>query len=214
MELTLYPQSCMVLSAGGKRLLVDYGSFAAATYSLDAIGPIDAAIYTHRHGDHLVVEAAQQLLAAGVPVHGNADVQAAIGQDISVIAPGDSFEAARIPITAVDVPHCHMVDGSEAGVEHTGFVIQEKLLLPGDSVKVPDGVRVSHIATPIFGPDISFRDAYEQVQKSGARVAIPVHYEVAGLNPESFRVLGSLGGELPFEYLPLEYGAPHHLWER
>lgn len=203
MELTKYPQSCIVVSKAGKRLLVDYGKVASPHYSLQTIGPVDAALYTHSHVDHLDVEAAEELLASGVPVYGNAGVQQAIRKDINQIKDGDGFEVAGFTIKVVDMPHCLWIDGKEMDVVNSALLIDDSLLLPGDSTMPPAGLAARVVAAPIWGPDITLRDAHSLALAVKADVVIPVHYDVASLNPT---VADKLGGFSEFEYRVVDNG--------
>ncbi len=182
MKVTKYPQSCLVIEGDG-RLLIDPGNYAVDAYSLDDFGPIDGVLYTHRHADHYDERLLDPLRERGAAVFGNADVASLIGEGCTAVSDGERFEAAGFSITAHDLPHCVMVDGS-AGPPNTGFLIDDAFFHPGDGVDIR--VRAKHLAVPIAGPSISFRDAYLCVERTGAERVLPIHYDSFIANPERF----------------------------
>jgi L-ascorbate metabolism protein UlaG (beta-lactamase superfamily) len=185
MRITKYPQSCLVVEAdNGARLLVDAGFHVTRGRSLDELGSIDAALYTHEHPDHYDEAWVGPLLERGVPVFANAEVCALIGEGATTVTAGTSFEAAEVPVAAYDLPHMPMVDG-RPGPPNLGFLIDGRLLHPGDA-KDLGGLRSEVLATPIAGPSLSARDAYLMVEGAGARVSIPVHYDHFLADPAIF----------------------------
>ena len=182
MHLQKYPQSCVVVEKDGRRLLLDYGTVASARVDIGGLGAIDAALFTHRHPDHLDTAAAGELARRGVPLYGNADVVAALDGAAAVLTAGEEAEIAGVGVLPVDIPHMPLVDGSE-GPPNTGFVLDGRVLHPGDGITA-QGVRVPHLLVPIAGPSASARDAYRFIEAVGARVAVPIHYDVWLEDPE------------------------------
>lgn len=184
MRVTKYPQSCMVLEKDG-RIAIDIGKLATDAYSLDDLGELQAVFYTHRHPDHFDPDKVEELLERGVALYGNADVCQVIGEDNAIpILDGQTVEVCGFTLTARDLPHVPMVDGS-AGPPNTGLLIDDFLFHPGDGIRLP-GLTANTLAVPIAGPSISFRDAYRFVESVGAKTAIPMHYDVFIAKPEMF----------------------------
>jgi L-ascorbate metabolism protein UlaG (beta-lactamase superfamily) len=80
-------------------------------------------------------------------------------------------------------------------------------LVPGDStVEIKD--TVTAVLVPIFGPDISIHDAYQMATRLKVQQAIPVHYDVAKMDPAIFQTLSTLPGHppLPFQIRTLKNG--------
>lgn len=184
MQLTKYPQSCLMIEAGGSRLLVDPGSFAADRYLAEAFGPVDAVLWTHRHADHFDPRLVEPLAERGAQLVANADVASLLsGHDVTQVGHGDAIEVAGVPVTAHDLPHVEMVDGSP-GPPNTGFVFDGRLLHPGDAIEA--GFAIDSLALPIAGPSISFRRAYQLVESTGARTVVPIHYDSFVADPALF----------------------------
>jgi L-ascorbate metabolism protein UlaG (beta-lactamase superfamily) len=186
MRVTKYPQSCLKIEHDGQTLLIDVGTLATAEYAISDFGEFDAVLYTHSHPDHFDVAVLPQLAATGAILYGNANVAELAGDTaVEIIEAGEELVVAGCKIKVFAFPHCLMVDGSEAGIPNNGFLINDHLLLPGDSTEV-GSLKAPAVALPIFGPDISMHDAYTLAASLEAQVAIPVHYDVAGMKPGLF----------------------------
>lgn len=185
MQVTKFPQSCLVIEVEGSRLLIDAGTLVTAAYSADDLGDIDAVLFTHRHPDHLDTYLAATLHRRGIGVFGNADVCELLGSDwVTEVRDGEPFTAAGIDVHPHDLPHVPLVDGSP-GPPNTGFLIDGRLFHPGDGVEIT-GLGARALAAPISGPSISFRDAYKLVESIGAEIVIPIHYEMFTADPHHF----------------------------
>jgi L-ascorbate metabolism protein UlaG (beta-lactamase superfamily) len=186
MRLTKYPQSCVLIEHDdGGRLLIDPGNVAMDAHTFDDFGAVDAVLFTHVHPDHFDPRAVAAILDRGLPIHANADVCGRIEGPATTVGAGHRFTAAGVDVVAHDMPHVVMVDGS-AGPPNTGFVLDGRLLHPGDSLRV-DGLAVDAIAVPIVGPSVSFRDSYVAVEQTGASTAVPIHYDTFLADPQQFR---------------------------
>jgi L-ascorbate metabolism protein UlaG (beta-lactamase superfamily) len=180
MNVTKYPQSCLVLEKEGKRILIDPGSFMAAKYSASDLPEFEAIMLTHRHPDHANADFIIGLqVQKRVPVYANQDTKELLGDQVTaIIEPGDTVEIAGFSVKAYDMPHCALPDGS-AGPPNNGYVFDENFLHAGDGISV-EGVRVENAAIAIAGPDISLRDAADLIKSVGATKVIPIHYSIFG----------------------------------
>jgi len=199
LKLTKYPQSCLKIEDAGHALLVDVGTLATAEYAVSDFGEFDAVLFTHTHADHFDVDKLRDLTAAGAQLYGNANVaqlagSAAGAAKVEVVGENEELVVAGFKIKAIAMEHCLMVDGSPAGIPNTGFLINDRLLIPGDSTE-DVGVTAEVVAIPIFGPDISLKDAFAFAKATKAKTLIPVHYDVAGMNPAVFERFGARGLE-------------------
>ena len=189
MQITKYPQSCLKIEREGRAIIFDIGSFATAKYSIADFGKLDAVIYTHRHPDHLDLSVIDELHENGVSIYGNADVAEAIDKDfVEIVEEDEELVVAGFKIQSRHMEHCLLVDGTRT-VQNTGFVIEDKLLVPGDCVD-PGKLKVEVGALPIFGPDISFHDAYKMALELESKIVIPIHYDIAHMDPHTFTLLG------------------------
>ena len=52
MNITKYPQSCIVIENGSERLIIDPGSLVNPKFTTESLLPVDAILITHEHQDH------------------------------------------------------------------------------------------------------------------------------------------------------------------
>lgn len=179
MNITKYPQSCLIVEKDGARILIDPGSFLAGKFTAEQLPDIDAIILTHRHPDHANPELITALLAKkSVPVYANDDTKDFLGGSVVThpINPGDTATVAGFAVQTYDMPHCPMPDGS-AGPPNNGYVFDGTFLHAGDGVAV-EGLQVENAAIAIAGPDVSLRDAADLIKAVGAKKVIPIHYSI------------------------------------
>jgi L-ascorbate metabolism protein UlaG (beta-lactamase superfamily) len=176
MQITRWPQSCLVIEESGSRLCIDPGTLVTARFGLEDLGHLDAVLYTHRHPDHLDPDLVERLLEQDVALYGNHDVVELLGDHaVTPVRDGEKTEVAGVEILPRDLPHVPLVDGSP-GPPNTGFLVADVLFHPGDGLSI-EGLRVPNLAAPISGPSISFRDAYAMVEALGADTVIPIHHD-------------------------------------
>ena len=178
MNVTKYPQSCVIVEKEANQLLFDPGFFARQKYLADTFHDISAIILTHRHGAHVDEGFIKEILNLNqVPVIANEDVKEILGDVVTkVVNDGDVFEIAGFKIEALFLPHVKMVD-DQVPPPNIGFIIDDKLLVPGDSIEIAPR-NIPYVLLPIAGPDLSLRDARVFCEKSSAQIAIPVHYSI------------------------------------
>lgn len=162
------------------------------THTLDELGGVGAVLYTHQHSDHYDASIAQALLAQGAQLYANAATAELIGEQAQIVDDGQEFQVGPFTITARELPHCLLPDGS-AGPQNTGYVIDGVLFHPGDGKEI-EGLHVDNLALPITGPDISILDAINFAKQVKAKVAIPIHYTAIPASPEVFSEYAGRGG--------------------
>lgn len=183
MRITKYPQSCLVVEREG-RIVIDPGNITLDAFGVEDLGHLDAVLYTHRHPDHYDERHVADFIERGAAIYGNADVAGLIGDGTNQVEDGETIEVAGFTITPRDLAHVELVDGSP-GPPNTGYLIDDRLFHPGDGIELP-GLRAQHLALPIVGPSISFRDAYVFTEATGAETVIPVHYDMFTADPHLF----------------------------
>jgi L-ascorbate metabolism protein UlaG (beta-lactamase superfamily) len=178
MQLTKYPQSCLILEKDDKRILIDPGSFMANKFSAGDLPEFDAIFLTHRHPDHADPDFIRSVLAQkNIPVYGNQDTKELLGELVSnVITPSDVASVGGFDVTVYDMPHCLLPDGS-VGPPNNGYVFDGDFLHAGDGVSA-EGLTVTNAAIAIAGPDLSLKDAADLIKAIGATKVIPIHYSI------------------------------------
>lgn len=195
MKITRYPQSCLLLEHEGRRLVIDPGMPFMQAHQPDELGPVEAVLITHEHFDHMDNEAVDFLLEKGATVVANASAAKVLGErEVRIVDDGEQFELAGFTLTARELPHCLMPDGSP-GPQNTGYLVNGVLFHPGDGKELSD-LTVDTLALPIQGPDISFHDSVNFAKQVSAKLVIPIHFDLMGANPQVFKHFVE---DMPFE---------------
>jgi|AntRauTorcE11897_2_1112592.scaffolds.fasta_scaffold00085_4 L-ascorbate metabolism protein UlaG (beta-lactamase superfamily) len=182
MNVTKYPQSCLLIEDSGTRIVIDPGTLFTAKYERGDLGELDGVLYTHIHADHLDEALAKMFADESIPLYGNQSVVNMLDQTVNLLDDGDIETIGAIEVEARDLPHC-LTHNGQSGPQNTGFIINGALFHPGDGVSV-GGVDVENLAAPIAGPSISPRTAFDLAQQVGADTIIPIHYDYWLQNPE------------------------------
>ncbi len=204
MKVKKFPQSHLILEKNGKTLIIDPGYLTFEKgFKVSDFQGADLYLITHQHEDHLGSETIKEI-AGDKPVLGNSDVVKKLRDlgisDARELTNLEEVEIEGFKIKAVDLPHFQ-----KEGVEmppNTGFLIDGVFFHPGDGDKAPDIIS-ENAAVPIGGASINFDTALEFIEGIGAKVVIPIHYDVYKGDPEEFKKLASNFG---VEVRPLNNG--------
>ena len=145
--------SCVVVEAGGARLLVDPGVFTR-TEALANVGPIDAVLYTHGHTDHIDRDRLRLLLAArpDLPLYADRPTGELIDMwDLGVgwteLQGGGEVEIRDVSLRVWEGPHHPIHPRVDAG-RNLSLLFDGAFLHPGDALFRPPGVEVKLLAVP------------------------------------------------------------------
>ncbi|MGA7688714.1 MAG: MBL fold metallo-hydrolase [Jiangellales bacterium] len=179
MKLTHVGHACVLVEAGGARLLIDPGTFAAGW---EVLTGLDAVLITHAHPDHCDRDRLPGLLEAnaGVPVHAEPDLAAELstsGLSAQPLPSGHVLDVGDVRITAVGGRHAVIHDDIPR-IGNVGIVLQAPdaptLFHPGDSYETaPDGVDV--LAVPLNAPWSAFKETVDFVRAVDPTTAFPIH---------------------------------------
>lgn len=178
MTIKKYLHSCLLVEENGKRLLIDPGTFSFIEGKLTSkdIGPVDLILFTHKHTDHLDLDALKELLAMNkAPIVSHLDVGREIekmGLSYERIEAGEKWEAEGFTIEAFSAPH----DPIPSEIPHNlAYRINARLLHPGDSLSVEKIKKIEILALPTAAPWLRAVDMLEFARKLSPKVAIPIH---------------------------------------
>jgi L-ascorbate metabolism protein UlaG (beta-lactamase superfamily) len=171
MRITKFTHSCVRLEDAGRVLVIDPGVWGEA----GALLGTQAVLVTHEHVDHIDT---LRLAGAGVPVFvpEGADLPELARVrpfDIVRVSPGDEFEAAGFRVRAVGGQHA-VVYGDRASCVNLGYVVEETVYHPGDSLHVPDA-DVETLFVPLQASWLKTAEAIDFVRAVGPRRTVPIH---------------------------------------
>lgn len=186
MQVTKYTHSCVRLEHDGGVLVVDPGVYSEP----EALDGVDAVLITHEHPDHVNVEALTRALdRRPVPVHGPASLAGALGdaaEALTVVVPGESFTAAGVAVRAYGGQHA-VIHPDIPVVQNLGYVFNDVVYHPGDSLVVPDDIQVDTLFAPIHAPWSKFSEVVDFIRAVAPRRAFALHDGL--LNDRGFGVL-------------------------
>jgi L-ascorbate metabolism protein UlaG (beta-lactamase superfamily) len=184
MRITKYTHACIRLERDGRVLVIDPGTWSEPA----ALTGADAVLVTHEHADHIDVE---RLAGLDVPVYAPAEADIP-GLEATRVSSGGEFTAAGFGVRAVGGRHA-FVYGGQPDCANLGYVVDEAVYHPGDSLHVPEDP-VETLLVPAQGSWMKAAEAIDFVKAVSPRRAIAIHD--AQLND---RGLGSINGWLTQE---------------
>lgn len=204
MRITKFGHACVRLEHDGATIVLDPGVFSDRA----ALDGADAVLITHEHADHYLPD---HLAAVDVPVFTIDAVAAKIRSDVpsarvTVVAPGESFEAAGLAVRAVGELHA-VIHPDYPRIHNSGYVVTagtEKVFHPGDALTGP-GEPVDVLLAPVSAPWLKISEAIDFARSVGAPRSLAIHdrvYSEAGLGIVETHMNALLGDGQSFVRLP------------
>ena len=204
-KLTKFAHSCVRLDDGSTTVVIDPGVFSDAA---TALAGADGVLITHEHPDHLDVDA---LLAAAAEqpalrVWAPASVAsslATLGDRVTTVAPDQDLEILGFGVRTVGGQHA-LIHPLIPLVANVGYVVNEVLYHPGDSLVVPPKP-VDTVLVPIHAPWSKVGEVIDFVISTRAKHTHQIHdglLNATGLGMVegmAGRFAGAYGGD--FEHL-------------
>jgi L-ascorbate metabolism protein UlaG (beta-lactamase superfamily) len=185
MRVTKFGHSCVRIEHDGHTLVIDPGGFTQP----EAVDGADAVLITHEHPDHysadnlartdapvLTIEAVAKRIRAEAP---------AVAERLTVVAPGEAFEAAGLAVRAVGELHA-VIHPDLPRFDNSGYLVtcgDQLLFHPGDAL-TPPGVPVDVLCLVVSAPWMRAADAVDFARLVGAPRNLAIHdriYSEAGL---------------------------------
>jgi L-ascorbate metabolism protein UlaG (beta-lactamase superfamily) len=203
-QITKYSHSCVRLDDGERALVVDPGVFSEVDAALDGA---DAVLVTHEHPDHVDAERLraaaerddQLRIWAPRPV---ADVLA-LGDRVAVVTAGQALDAAGFGVRTFGGQHA-IIHPTIPVVPNVGYLIDEAVYHPGDSLIVPP-LAVELLLAPINAPWSKVAEVIDFVVAVRAPRVVGIHDAL--LTDVGRQIVEShverIGGEFGTRYLGL-----------
>ncbi|WP_104092184.1 MBL fold metallo-hydrolase [Arthrobacter sp. GMC3] len=180
MLLTKFTHACVRLEKEGQVLVLDPGVFSETSTALAGAGAI---LITHEHADHIDQDAVLAALAANpaLPVYAPATVAAtlrsaapAVAGQVHDTAAGDTFTTVGFAIRCFGGQHA-LIHPSIPVVANVGYLVDDAVYHPGDSLIVPAGVQVRTLLVPVHAPWSKVAEVVDFVVSVRAPRAFQIH---------------------------------------
>lgn len=181
MRVTKFGHACVRVEHDGGVLTIDPGAFTDA--AADALDGTGAVLITHEHPDHYL---ADHLRRTDAPILTIEAVAARIREEapdvaerVTVVAPGERFTAAGLPVRAVGELHA-VIHPELPRFDNSGYVVTcgaERIYHPGDALTEP-GEPVDVLCAPVSAPWLKASEAVDFARSVGAPRALAIHDRV------------------------------------
>jgi L-ascorbate metabolism protein UlaG (beta-lactamase superfamily) len=179
MKIQKLGQSCLLIEEGNERLIIDPGKYSFAPIAErepEDVGPVDVMLITHEHQDHFWTEAIKRILEMKVPrIASHTSIQELLlKENISaeVVPEGEKRTFGAFRIQTVAAPHEALPRPVPANI---GFLINETLFHPGDSLTFSLQEPCPVLALPVVAPWLTAKWAFETAIKLKPKIVIPIH---------------------------------------
>jgi L-ascorbate metabolism protein UlaG (beta-lactamase superfamily) len=151
-ELTKYTHACVRLDDGDRCLVIDPGMFSEVDEALDGAHGV---LITHEHADHIEIDKVRAALQGDSRLRlwapsSVADLLDGFGEQVTTVAPGQTFDAAGFPVRTYGGQHA-LIHPAIPMVANVGYLVADTVFHPGDSFTVPD-VPVPVLLLPTNAP--------------------------------------------------------------
>jgi len=182
MKITKYPQSCLLIEANNKKILVDPGSLKYNPKFCNAWKQADIILITHKHVDHLNYEVLKNI---NLPIYSTKEVQNFYPElNINIIKENDIIDLDNLKIEVVKAIHGFnpkLKNGLEV-YENVGFIIDDKktrLYITSDTICFNNEYKADAVALPVTGYGLTMT-SYEAslfAIELGAKLVLPIHMD-------------------------------------
>ena len=170
--------SCILVEENGKKLLFDPGTFSFLEKKLkpEDLGLVDVIVLTHLHPDHYFPEALKTIISlkpATIVTHEEiGKLLKEEGLSCETIKAGETKQVAGFTIEAFEAPHGCL----PMPIPHNlAYLINGKILHPGDSFEIKDLKPCEVICLPLAGPWATLTEAVNFAKKMKPKTVIPIH---------------------------------------
>ena len=195
MKIKKYPQSCVMITKGKTKILVDPGKLKYDEKYFNEWKTATAIFVTHKHGDHCNNEVIAKL---DLPIYSTDEVQKAYPElKINIIKQNDNFTIGNFKIEVVKAVHgfTPKMKGSNAEVfENIGFIFNDgntKAYFTSDTICFNNDYKADYIIAPLSGNCVTMDSVgcALYAKMVGAKKLIIVHFDSYELPKDAETIL-------------------------
>jgi len=185
MKTIKYPQSAILIEDyKNKRILIDPRSYCYdENFTANDWGKIDILLITHILSDHCFPEAIK-IIKQNNPyliILSNTEVKEKLKNeadiDCEIIKPGEEKQIDDIRMRGVKSIHGDLPSGKPKP-DVIGFLIDDKIYHPGDTIYLEEKLKVEIVFVPICGTVVmNPKEAAKFAKEINPKLTIPIHYD-------------------------------------
>lgn len=210
MKITKYPQSCLLVEAKGKKILIDPGTLRYKEEYFEVWNNVDIILITHKHPDHCNTEILEKINNA-IKIYSTKEVQDANQTlNINVIKENDIIELEGIKVEVVHAIHGYqpLLKGEKEVNENVGYIIDDgenRLYTTSDTICFKNEYKADILCIPVtgYGLTMSAFEASLYSKEVGATLTIPIHMDNPAFPPD-FKFIEEMFNKYEVEYEILE----------
>ena len=182
MKITKYPQSCLMVETGNKRILIDAGGLKYQDKFLEEWNKSNIILITHKHGDHIKSDALKNI---NIPIYSTQEVQDAYPEiKFNIVKENDTLDFDSIKIEVVKAIHGYnplLKNGGQV-FENVGYIIDDgshRLYTTSDTICFNNDYKADVVALPVtaHGLTMSAFEASLFSKELGANLVLPIHMD-------------------------------------
>lgn len=182
MKLTKYSHSCVRLEKDGSVLVFDPGNFSSAEEIREALDGASFLLITHEHPDHYERETVHEVLNQRPDLEVYAtqtsaeELRAAVSnpERIHVAHGEEEFEVGPYRLRTFGGQHA-LIHPLIPTIQNVGFLVDDNLYHPGDSLIVPHQIQVETLLVPVYAPWNKLHEVVDFLASVRAKRAFPIH---------------------------------------
>lgn len=182
MKITKYPQSCLMVEANNKKILIDAGSLKYQDKFLEEWEKADIILITHKHGDHIKSDVLKNV---NIPIYSTQEVQDAYPEiKFNLVKENDTLYFDNIKIEVVKAIHGYNSNLKNGGqvFENVGYIIDDgthRLYITSDTICFNNDYKADVVALPVtaHGLTMSSYEASLFAKELGASLILPIHMD-------------------------------------
>ncbi len=187
MKITRFAQSCLLVEAHGKRILIDPGYIKyVESYPENEWRDIDIILVTHKHGDHCHFDAVKEILKnPKTKLYTSEEVSNAFPElTLEIVKEGSVLTFGDLKVEVVKAVHGWIPSfrGGKEINENIAFIIDDginRIYHTSDTICFDNNYKCDVIFLPVVNHGIVMGpwDAALFAKDTGAKLTIPIHYD-------------------------------------
>lgn len=210
MKITKFPQSCLLIEANNKKILVDPGNLKYKEEYFEVWNSVDVIFVTHKHPDHCNIDVLERL-NKNITIYSTNEVAKTYKNlNIKIINEKDVIECGKLKIEVVHAIHGYhpLLKGDKEIHENVGYIIDDgtnRLYITSDTICFKNSYKADILCVPVtgYGVTMSAFEASLYAKEVEANLTILTHMDNPAFPPD-YKFIEEMFNKYEVEYEILE----------